>query len=66
LIYQTSQSLGTGNYSGLLSMRGSVGKQIEDNYQAADQELANICNQYGVRKPFDIGNGTGGGSILEP
>jgi len=42
-----------------------VGKQIEDNYRAADQELAAICDQYGMRKPFDIGNGSGG-SVLMP
>ena len=66
LISETARSLATGNYSGLLSMRGSVGKQIEENYQAADQELANICNQYGIRKPFDIGNSSGGGDVLLP
>jgi hypothetical protein len=66
LISETARSLATGNYSGLLSMRGSVGKTIEENYQAADQELANICNQYGVRKSFDIGNSGGGGDILLP
>ena len=66
LISETARSLATGNYSGLLSMRGSVGKTIEENYQAADQELANICNQYGIRKPFDIGSGSGGGDILLP
>lgn len=66
LISETARSLQSGNYSGLLSMRGSVGKQIEDNYAAADQELAIICSQYNVRKPFDIGNGSGGNSVLLP
>jgi hypothetical protein len=66
LFSEISRNLATGNYSGLLSMRGSVGKQIEDNYQAADQEVANICNQYNVRKSFDIGNSSGGGDILLP
>jgi hypothetical protein len=66
LISETARSLATGNYSGLLAMRGSVGKQIEDNYQAADQEVATICNQYNVRKSFAIGNNGGGGDVLLP
>jgi hypothetical protein len=66
LIYDTANRLRSGDYTGLLGMRNSVGKQIEDNYRAADQELASICDQYGMRKPFDIGNGSGGGSVLLP
>jgi hypothetical protein len=65
-IQQAADSIASGNYSGLLSMRSSVGKNIEDYYRAADQELANICNQYNVRKSFDIGNSSGGGDILLP
>lgn len=65
-IQQAADSITSGNYSGLLSMRSSVGKNIEDYYQAADQDLANICNQYSVRKSFDIGNTGGGGDILLP
>jgi len=65
LIYDTANRLRSGDYTGLLGMRNSVGKQIEDNYRAADQELAAICDQYGMRKPFDIGNGSGG-SVLMP
>jgi hypothetical protein len=66
LILDTSRRLSTGDYSGLRTMRNDVGKTIEDNYKIADDELARICGQYGVRKPFDIGNGGGGNSILLP
>ena len=63
---ETARRLAAGDYTGLLSMRSSTGKTIEDNYRAADDELIRICEQYNVRKPFDIGNGGGSGSILMP
>jgi len=66
LIMQTARRLAAGDYGGLLMLRGSAGKTIELNYQAADDELANICGQYRMRQPFDIGNGSGGGDILLP
>jgi hypothetical protein len=66
LILETSRRLATGDYSGLLAMRSSIGKTIEENYRGADDELARICEQYGVRKSFDIGNGGGGNSVLSP
>jgi hypothetical protein len=66
LIMETSRRLATGDYTGLLSMRNSIGKTIEENYRTADDELGRICQQYGVRKPFDIGNTGGGNSILQP
>jgi hypothetical protein len=64
-IMETAQRLRSGDYSGLLQMRSSVGRTVEDYYRAADDELARICAQYGERKLFDIGNG-GGDSILMP
>jgi hypothetical protein len=66
LILETARRLGAGDYAGLLAMRGSIGKTIADNYQAADAELGRICDQYGVRKQFDIGSSGGGNSILMP
>lgn len=66
LIQETARRLGGGDYTGLLGMRSSIGKTIEDNYRAADDELARICQEFSVRKPFDIGNTGGGNSILLP
>jgi hypothetical protein len=66
LITETSQRLSRGDYSGLLAMRSQVGRLIDENYRAADAELARICQEYRERKPFDIGNTGGGPSILLP
>jgi hypothetical protein len=66
LILDTAQRLARGDYAGLLQMRNSIGKTIEDNYRAADDELRRICEQYRVPKSFDIGNGPGGASVLQP
>jgi hypothetical protein len=65
LILETARRLGSGDYAGLLSMRNSIGKTIAENYQAADQELGRICDQYQVKKTFEIGSG-GGASVLMP
>src|SRR5207248_1522801 len=56
LIMQTAQCLSNGNYGGLLQLRGSVGADIGTKFSAADSELARICDQYNVRKPFTIGD----------
>jgi hypothetical protein len=66
LILETARRLGAGDYAGLLSMRSTTGKTIADNYRAADEELGRICDQYQVRKNFDIGNTGGGTSVLMP
>ncbi len=66
LTQETARRLAAGDYAGLLAMRRDVGKTIEENYRAADDELARTCQQYEVRKTFDIGNSGGGNSILLP
>lgn len=64
LILETARRLVGGDYAGLHRMLGSVGRDLEEKYSAADGELGRICAEYNVRKSFDIGNGSGGGSIF--
>jgi hypothetical protein len=64
LIMQTAQCLASGNYGGLLQLRGSVGADIGSKFSAADMELGRICGQYNMQKPFSIGDSGSGSSLF--
>jgi hypothetical protein len=64
LIVETAHRLVGGDYAGLHQMLGTVGADVNEKFEAADQELERICDQYNERKPFTIGNPRSGGGSL--
>jgi hypothetical protein len=64
MIMQTAQCLSSGNFGGLLQLRGSVGADIGSKFATADMELGRICGQYDMRKPFSIGDSGSGTSLF--
>jgi hypothetical protein len=64
IILETGRRLVNGDYGGLHQMLGTVGADVNSKFDTADNELERICDQYNMRKPFQIGNGRTGGSLF--
>jgi hypothetical protein len=64
IIVETARRLVAGDYGGLHQMLATVGADMNQKYSAADFELGRICGQYNMPKPFQIGEGSSGGSIF--
>jgi hypothetical protein len=64
IIMETAKRLVAGDYGGLHQMLSTVGADINTKFDTADDELARICDQYNMHKPFSIGNGRAGGSLF--
>jgi len=54
-ISQIEKSLIDNDIGGLTSMLGSAQSELDARFARADEELARVCEQYGIRKYFAIG-----------
>ncbi len=56
-------SLLNGDLGGAMGAQGAQ-KQVDADAAAADSQLSDLCARYGVPKPFSIGSGNGGSSVV--
>jgi hypothetical protein len=54
-ISQIEKSLIDNDIGGLTNMLGSAQSELDARFARADEELARVCEQYGIRKYFAIG-----------